>query len=145
MCEPTNLTSCVDRGRRSVMKLEEVHAGSERWELKRAARDRRRRASYSKNVSGSAQFVRSDLHGLGRMWRGNESQRMLDQVTGALWWWPRRKYLNVIGHHFSSARQAITICGRRSPTMLAEARKTWNASPQELREQLWNTRLSRGG
>jgi hypothetical protein len=34
--------------------------------------------SHNKNVSGSAHFVRSDLHGLGRMWPGNQVQRILE-------------------------------------------------------------------
>jgi len=34
-------------------------------------------ASDNKNVSGSAHFVRSDLHGLRVLWRESGSQRML--------------------------------------------------------------------
>jgi len=37
--------------------------------------------AYNKYVSGSAHFVRSDLHGLALLWRGSGSQRMLGQVA----------------------------------------------------------------
>jgi len=41
-------------------------------------RNFREGTSANKNVSGSAHFVRSDLHGLELLWHGSEVQRILE-------------------------------------------------------------------